>query len=107
MVKEPITKHFSASEAGCDVMSEGMCGWLNCHLRQFQSPESCGLPNPDRHPQLCAPAPTTAAADAQRVGFSHSAKSVVAIQDWVQQPELAGRPLVFVLGAFAHGKVSC
>lgn len=48
---------------------------------------------------LCAPA------DAQRIGFSHSAKTLVSMHEWVQRPELGERPLVFVVGAFAHGKI--
>lgn len=27
------------------------------------------------------------------------------MQDWVMQPELSGKVLAFVVGAFAHGKV--
>lgn len=43
--------------------------------------------------------------DAQRIGFSHSAKTLVSMHEWVQRPELGERPLVFVVGAFAHGKI--
>ena len=38
------------------------------------------------------------------MGFSHSAKSIVEMHKWVLRPEASGRPLVFVVGAFAHGK---
>lgn len=43
--------------------------------------------------------------DAQRIGFSHSAKTIVAMHEYVMRPDLGGRPLVFVVGAFAHGKI--
>lgn len=43
--------------------------------------------------------------DAHRIGFSHSAKSIVVMHEWVARPELGDRPLVFVVGAFAHGKI--
>lgn len=48
---------------------------------------------------------TSTPADAQRIGFSHSAKTLVSMHEWVQRPELGERPLVFVVGAFAHGKI--
>lgn len=42
--------------------------------------------------------------DAQRIGFSHSAPAISPIQDRVTK--LADdRPVVFVVGAFAHGKI--
>ncbi len=42
--------------------------------------------------------------DAQRVGFSHSAPSVQPMQDYVRGlPD--DKPVVFVVGAFAHGKI--
>ena len=41
--------------------------------------------------------------NARRIGFSHSAGSLVPIQQHVQQ--LPGdTPIVFVVGAFAHGR---
>ncbi|KAI3428649.1 hypothetical protein D9Q98_007472 [Chlorella vulgaris] len=40
-----------------------------------------------------------------RIGFSHSSKTLVSMHDWVLRPELAEGPLVFVVGAFAHGKI--
>ena len=43
--------------------------------------------------------------DAIRVGFSHSAPEVKDIFDYVKTECDDGRTLVFVLGAFASGKV--
>ncbi|KAI7836671.1 hypothetical protein COHA_009447 [Chlorella ohadii] len=40
--------------------------------------------------------------------YVHTGKNVliqVNPQDWVMRPELSGKPLVFVVGAFAHGKI--
>lgn len=42
--------------------------------------------------------------DAERVGFSHSAPNLEPMQEYVKQlPD--DRPVVFVVGAFAHGKI--
>lgn len=61
-------------------------------------PASSCWPSPGSAPPACS-------ADAQRIGFSHSAKTLVSMHEWVQRPELGERPLVFVVGAFAHGKI--
>ena len=44
-------------------------------------------------------------ADAHRVAFSHSAGSVVCMRAHAERVLPADKPLVFMVGAFAHGKV--
>ena len=44
------------------------------------------------------PPPPWPPADAQRIGFSHSAKSIVVMHQYVARPEVGDRPLVFVVG---------
>lgn len=44
-------------------------------------------------------------ADAIRVGFSHKAPAVEDIFTYVKDKYEDGRSIVFVLGAFAHGRV--
>lgn len=43
--------------------------------------------------------------DAHRTGFSHSAPSVTCMREHAATGLPADRPLVFFVGAFAHGKV--
>ena len=44
-------------------------------------------------------------ADALRIGFSHKAPEVKDIFQFAQEEIQDDRPVVFVVGAFAHGKV--
>ena len=76
---------------------------------------------PPRASPTAVPAAACPSADAHRIGFSHSAKAIVPIQEYVATrllptpaagpatgPTAAPAPprtLVFVLGAFAHGHV--
>ena len=43
--------------------------------------------------------------DAIRIGFSHKAPEVIDVFKFVREKCPADRPIVFVVGAFAHGKV--
>ena len=43
--------------------------------------------------------------DAYRIGFSHKASEVQDVFEFVRTKCPVDRPLVFVVGAFAHGKV--
>ena len=44
-------------------------------------------------------------ADALRIGFSHKAPDVLDVFKFVREKCPEDRPIVFVVGAFAHGKV--
>ena len=64
------------------------------------------MPKARQHVQVVkGPVTRYLPSDAFRIGFSHKAAEVKDIFQFVREECPAGRPIVFVVGAFAHGKV--